>query len=541
MCLQKFSCRLAIASMLSIVLGACGGGEPRPEQPEPPRNHSQELATAKVPAEFIARTYVEAFGRIPDQGGWNYYTSYFSTNGCSAATLRTVTSFFKNTEFLNLGYTHAQKVLALYRGALGREPDSSGFSSFKSRLDSGTPWSQLVDEMAASAEYVSNATVICDPSLANYHTEGSKPPLPITTTVSQASLQASLDATPAGGTVTLPESALVLLTSSLIIPPGVKLATAGVTGLTGRLRYAKMARLVRNGTFATPLVRVRAGGALENVWLDGRLAYFGVKSADGQNVLTEPAATTATSIKWIRSDNPSGPQNLRFAGSTLTNGCAAGTAATENLVINWSNDNRLSGAKWTDGIFTLCENAVVTGNEVIDASDVALIAFFSENSTPQHSKFYGNKILNAGNDAFAGLGTDPWAGAAGSCAGDCNFTGTTFDGNTLWTGPHTRFVIGIGAGTRAWSFITTHGNGRGARYTNNTSGESRVRVQLAIYISGMLDVYFSGNWNGALIDYVTAPAIPANSCGIGATLANMPTYASGTMQGAVAANRDNCI
>ena len=42
----------------------------------------------------------------------------------------------------------------------------------------------------------------------------------------------------------------------------------------------------------------------------------------------------------------------------------------------------------------------------MDASDVALIAFFSQNTTRQHSQIVDNTVLSAGNDAFAGLGTD---------------------------------------------------------------------------------------------------------------------------------------
>ena len=497
---------------------------------------------AKVPAEYIARTFLDAYGRIPDQPTWNAAIAYFQAHKCGVPTLRVMTDFYKSKEFLALPYTHRERVLALYLGALGREPDASGFNHYVQQLDSGAiDWCSVVDEVEVSAEYAAHAATICSPTKTNYHYESAAAPIAIMTSITSASLNAQLAAAKPGQTVTIPEATLVITDATIVVPKGVTLATSGVTGLAGRESYARMARLVRHSAFSGPVVELEPGARLRNVWVSGRHGALN-KSANSYNVFTVAAPTKATSIEWVRSDNPIAGQNFRFDGSTTKDGCAAGTTANENLIFNGANDNHLPGAQWADGVFTLCENAHITNNEVVDASDVALIAFFSLNQTPQHSLFQHNRVLSAGNDTFGGLVTDPFKSESklGCTAGVCDFTGTRFDSNVLFSGPNTHYVIGISAGTRAWSFISPHGQAKGATWTNTTSGSSRVRVQIAIYVSGMSNATLTGNWNPNLIDYVHTPSTPANSCGIGAALANF-AHASGSLQGAVQADRDNCI
>src|SRR6266496_4458360 len=40
-----------------------------------------------VPAQFIAKLYTEALGRIPDQGGWQSAVTHFAQNGCGSSSL----------------------------------------------------------------------------------------------------------------------------------------------------------------------------------------------------------------------------------------------------------------------------------------------------------------------------------------------------------------------------------------------------------------------------------------------------------------------
>jgi hypothetical protein len=47
----------------------------------------QAASPVCVPAQFIAKQYTAALGRIPDQPGWQSAVSYFQQNGCSVGTL----------------------------------------------------------------------------------------------------------------------------------------------------------------------------------------------------------------------------------------------------------------------------------------------------------------------------------------------------------------------------------------------------------------------------------------------------------------------
>src|SRR4051794_14121145 len=87
-------------------------------------------AAAGFPAQFSAKLYTEAFGRIPDQGGWQNQNNYFTQYGCSASTLAVRgEDIFTSDEFLALPYDNASRLLTLYRAALNREPDTTSFNS----------------------------------------------------------------------------------------------------------------------------------------------------------------------------------------------------------------------------------------------------------------------------------------------------------------------------------------------------------------------------------------------------------------------------
>jgi hypothetical protein len=106
-----------------------------------------------VPYQFLAKMYSEALGRAPDQGGWQSWVNYFQQNPSSPASLRHVGEAFYNQagEFGN-DYgrdgtaDNAARLLALYRGALNREPDAGGLSYHLQRLSGGQDtWEATVD------------------------------------------------------------------------------------------------------------------------------------------------------------------------------------------------------------------------------------------------------------------------------------------------------------------------------------------------------------------------------------------------------------
>ena len=98
----------------------------------------------------------------------------------------------------------------------------------------------------------------------------------------QAALQAALDATPPGGTVSLAPRAVVRISTPLRIPRGVTLTTTGEPALT---HYASMGRLVRGGpppdAKESSVVDLAQDATLSHVWVSGGRAWLGqpVRSA----------------------------------------------------------------------------------------------------------------------------------------------------------------------------------------------------------------------------------------------------------------------
>jgi hypothetical protein len=45
-------------------------------------------AHSQVPAQYIAKMYSEALGRAPDSGGWSSASLYYQQNGCGQAALQ---------------------------------------------------------------------------------------------------------------------------------------------------------------------------------------------------------------------------------------------------------------------------------------------------------------------------------------------------------------------------------------------------------------------------------------------------------------------
>src|SRR5438132_1247534 len=114
------------------------------------------LVPSFAAGQFVAKMYTEALGRAPlppADNGWQTYTNYIATNGCTTqsnglyTTLDAVArGFFKSAEYGGLyGSDSAAKVITLYRALLNREPDSGGFPVWKNQLDVGTDIGTIVD------------------------------------------------------------------------------------------------------------------------------------------------------------------------------------------------------------------------------------------------------------------------------------------------------------------------------------------------------------------------------------------------------------
>jgi hypothetical protein len=314
---------------------------------------------------------------------------------------------------------------------------------------------------------------------------------------SEADLEKLLQAAAArgGGAVVLAQKALVWLTRPLVVPGRVTLTTEG--GPDPR-HYASMARLVRAPGYAEPstvdgVVQVRSGATLSNVWVDGARDTPG-NVAPLEDVITYGGPGTTLSNDKI--GNAQGPNTVYLFGRYNGNPCPKETVSG-NLITAYSSDHYLSTAgtgDWTDGIADNCEGATISGNQVVDATDVAIVVYRSTTTSAQQSVVTGNTVLSAGNSMYGGLGFDPLFRPKTQAAQTFSFAGGSIDHNTLWTGPDTHADIGITDGSRAWFAGTyTADMGTGASVTSNTTGSQTARVQTGVGVDGMVHTTVSGN------------------------------------------------
>lgn len=448
-------------------------------------------APAYVPAQFIAKQYTEALGRMPDQAGWQAAVDYFDTNGCDADTVATEgESIYTSGEYADLGYGDAARLLTLYRGALNHEPDQAGFDNWTKQLDGGMAWSTVVYKFFTSDEFIALVPAICSgvvDGAGSSYSFGTQPAIALPAggsgfTGTEADLQAVLDATPSGGTVMLAERALVPLTAPLVVPAGVTLTTSGSPNTR---HYANMGRLYRASAFDDRLVEVKGGATLSHVWVDGARGNPGNWDPSRNNVTTYGG--TGTTVTGNRITDSQGPQNLYTLGAYDGYRCS-GEVVSNNLITAYASGHYDND--WSDGIANTCEDATISGNQVVDATDVAIVVYKNTVDTTQTSVVKGNQVLSAGNSAFGGLGLDPLYGDAATF----DFTGAAITGNTMWSGPDTSFEIGIANGTRAWFAGTYPTNtGTGGSITGNTTGSLTARVATGVATGGMLDTTVSGN------------------------------------------------
>jgi len=489
-------------------------------------------AAAVVPTQWIAKMYTEALGRIPDKSGWESSVNNFNSAGCTAASLKSHgRAFYLSTEYTNLGYDNAAKLLTLYRGVLNREPDPSGFNSNLNALNAGTAWSTIVDQFFGSSEFATLSTTICDSTNTGSYSFNSRAAmaLPVTTTGftgTETQLRAALASAGSGGTVTLAQKALITLTSTLEIPAGVTLTTFGSPG---HAKYALMGRLVRAGTFATPVVQVDGGAKLLNVWVDGARTNVGY----GDNEINiEVRGGTGTNVSNCLISNSAGWSSFHALGTAEGFPCASNTV-TNNLVTAYSSMHfKQTGAadisQWTDGLSIACENADVENNQIVDATDVGIVLFRAY-SAVQKSLVRNNTILSAGNPSYGGITLDP---LSGSTLAQADFTGSSVQDNVMWTGPRTHFDIALSVGTRPW-FGTNTRKGFGASVTGNNSGTLTVIADSGIAVSGMLSANVTGNTiTTTLQNTCNCPNDPAHAgittVDVGASVAS--GWASGTLQ-----------
>jgi hypothetical protein len=341
----------------------------------------------------------------------------------------------------------------------------------------------MVNEVFSLSEFSSKTSAVCSKTSPGYGF-GSTPVSALIVPGasgfqggSSSQLQSLINATPSGGTVWLAQHAVVFVDSTIDLKQGVTLATWGSPSPRA---YARQARLARTVRFAGPMIQLRPNSKLRNVWITGQRGVLGY-NVQANNVYIPGGSGTEVSNNRI--ENSAGGTNLLAYGTAEGLPCG-GTTLRFNLVTAYgsSHYNNL----WSDGFTVACENALIEANEILDATDVAVVLFRSYPAI-QRSKVRLNTILNAGNSSYGGLVFDGWQGTY-----QADFTGAEFSENTIWSGPYAHYDIALSLGTRGW-FGNATGMGEGGAMFNNTSGESKINVDLGIAVSGMLDAYVQGN------------------------------------------------
>lgn len=487
-----------LGTALSVVLSLATVGA-RPAQ----------AATNAVPAQFIAKMYSEVLGRSPDASGWASEISYFSGgSNCTQAGLKSRgRNFYLGTEFSNLGYDNAAKLLTLYHGVVNSETDQTSFDSNLASLNSGAlTWTQMVDAFFDSTYFGNLVNAICatttsntrelpDPGAYYYGWDGDgfasadfntidAPNLPLTSGdtgfagsvggKTQEDLQTELDnAASTCGTVYLAQKSVTRIKYvptdpptafiPLTVPSCVTLTTSNVsTAPPTTAQYALMGRLVRDRPDVAGIgVVLQPGAKMKNVWYDGRRNdpdnyANSAQSTDAGVVL---AGGDGTQLVNSRVTNSNGFRAVAAAGTLFgystdcTNHLISG-----NFVTSYSTRRKeVSGADGAQsGIEIWCKSGTVSANTVVDATDwgMAIIVFGTSQtatdtptpSNPNVSVIDGNVVFNAGNSLYTGIG---YSAEGNNPSQILNFKGSSIKNNVLWASQRAHMTLAFQAGLRA--------------------------------------------------------------------------------------------
>lgn len=569
---------------------------------------AQAVPYAQVPGQFMAKIYTEGLGRAPDASAWDSMQNYYIDNGCSVSTLSTQgTAVFTSAEFASdypipdttsAQQTLAARVIALYRGALNRDPASSELSATVAALatsQTAANWASIVSSAFGSSEFASLASnQICagstwerDPSAYFWNNDvdpaTTNPPADARcglTGQTQASLQAILNATPAGGIVKLAQGSVVVIdggpsgsgtfTGGLQIPAGVTLTTCAAGDAAGLLtptptRYANMARLVRawsgsgsaRTTFKvlkpgsttdydyskTAMVRVDSGAKISRIWVDGNANVPSSYCESCGNLMLMGGA--GTSAIENRVGNGAGSAQLQTVGewnrelnipfNSEVLACSSTNYVQGNLITAYNSAHHDpapnstspggSQATWTDGINNGCENTEVSANTIVDATDVSLIVFRS--CIQNELNGAGTPVCTAGTVAQQSNVHDNLIVAAGSSAYGALMV-SPFDSNG--PDPQANFSGFLMQNNTMWTSVAAHFNtGIIAGVRPYTYADTARRGNGA-NSSGATNAVISGNNTAGQIAYVGNAALVSGLLNFqvtGNTLSQMETAGPG--------------
>jgi parallel beta-helix repeat protein len=469
-----------------------------------------------IPSQFIAKLYSEVLGRAPDQDGWQYWVDYFKTNACNTTALETVANaFFSSPDYNSFNYDNEEKIITVYRAILSRDPDQAGFNYWRGELNGGVPLTTLIHACISSGDF-SNLLGQMEMGRSYGWGNAGQPLNNLTVTVNTnpiprvhrfpggngAALQTLLDNVPSGDIVLLSRKQMVLLETTLRIPPGVTLQTElnGTTTFSTN-RYASFGRLVRNsGTTAFELVSLQSGAQIRNIWLDGQGARF---ARNHSSVNAHVLGGNLTTVSGCRSSETAGWSNIFCDGPSTVISIENNliTAYNTRHELWYENGSVVSGI--ADGIGVYCANATVTGNQIIDATDAGIVLFRMDGGVVQNSKIISNTVFNAGNSLYWGISLDQ------NEVGELHdFAGSEISSNLIWTGPFAHIDVCLDMGTRPL-FGSSTDMGVNAKAQFNTSGSQRVNCNMGILVNNLNNSTVTGNtFAFDLVNTTNLPLIP---------------------------------
>lgn len=472
---------------------------------------------AEVPSQFIARQYTEGLGRAPDAAGWKRATNRALADSCSAKSLQAIAlNVFQSAEYRSKGYLPEEQVLTVYRAILDREPGRGDFDAWVGKIKSGATVATLVRSLVETPEFASLKDRIC--AGTHYESAHKNPPLNVGLGIGAATwTQAQLESCLAMNAVcSIPPRTVVELTSTLTIPAGKVLETAGGVG---RRMYARQARLVRSGTKPGMLIVMQPGSTVRKVWVDGgRDRFDKAKLPRDANAINnvypniDYIGGDGGAIRGVRSDAPLSGTHIQtypypFPSETAPAAVYAGSVSIDdNLTTGYAHSHYSDGTPipWADGISNHINRATITGNDIVDPTDVGIV-LFTHNKDRQASTASNNVIVHAGHSAYGSLGFD-----AHNCTTvprtACNFSGRGFTDNLIFAGQTQHADIMLFNGTGPWETGDRatactgerHYNcGTGGRMSGNRTilgdGRQRVQVQAGLVVDGMLNALTSRN------------------------------------------------
>ena len=280
-------------------------------------------------------------------------------------------------------------------------------------------------------------------------------------------------------------------------------------------------------------MRVDPGARLEAVWVDGKGVDPRVNAKLANVETGGSTADTLTILVNNRISEPAvGGTAVRAYGFGITGVACVNELIWANLITGYASvpgytsahaTSRFGERQAVDGIAVQCEGASVAGNSIVDIGGSGIAVYGNWNralgtSATQHSDINTNTIVSAGVSAYSALVADP----VGECIAiegsqvlpppipcievfeTADFSGTTLQNNTWYSGSRTHFDIGMQIGTTPYWGDNGH-LGEHISVTNNIS-TATTRVNVGIAVAGMLDVALSGNTSTyTLVDVIGDP------------------------------------